>query len=193
MYETITFEIMGISPLRMHNKQLADPSNKWVKLIKSFTSKGSDRTDAQNQALSDAEWNGGLYLDENLRPCIPGECVEAALKVAAVHVDRKKGKQKFKAGVFCDGMFPINYGAARPIDELRSDSAFRVVNQMKVGKARVMRTRPHFQKWSAKVVVHFNPEVVDRAMVVAAMNVVGPTIGILEDRPRCGRFEAKVA
>ena len=65
-----------------------------------------DKTEADFMELARVEWFGGLCVDDQQRPCIPGEVVEATLINAAKKI--KRGKQA-QAGMMCPGNFPLIY------------------------------------------------------------------------------------
>jgi len=62
---------------------------------------------------------------------------------------------------------------------------------VRVGMARVARTRPVFREWSANVRLHIEPTLVNVARVDEWMRVAGTQIGIGDWRPQYGRFTAE--
>src|SRR5262245_35579012 len=121
VFKQLPFTIRGVSPLILHSISLADPMNPLVKDIKRLTSK-RDKTDADLQEIARLEWHGGLYLHKG-EMCIPGEVLEATIGAAA----RKNRKgQQVKAGLYCDGFFPIQYDGPRTPGELWQLEAFRL-------------------------------------------------------------------
>ncbi len=96
MLEEINATLVGCSPLIMHNGQLADPFNKWVKELKPLTSK-SRKTDEQLLEIRRLEWFGGLYLDQEKNIAIPADNVLALVVDGA---KKHKLGPKAKAGVF---------------------------------------------------------------------------------------------
>lgn len=182
MYQTLNFKIAGVSPLIMHNGQLSDPLNDWSKAIKRISGK-RNKTDADYEEMARLEWYGGLYLQDG-KPCIPGFVMEACLINAA-----KKSKQgnQAKAGIICPGNFLLRYKEEAPIDDLWGAKNHRLKASVKIGTARVMRCRPQFEDWSAEIAVLFDPSVMndrDLREIVA----VGGDIGLMEWRPKFGRF-----
>jgi hypothetical protein len=184
----------------MHNGQLASPLNAFAKEMKKLTSK-KNKTDNTHMQMAYLEWLGGLYtseggqftvLDEGLDiqgfgvPSVPGEAIEATLINAA-----KKNKLGllFKAGVFVDGNFPVEYKGPKRINELIEDENFRDSRLVVVSKSRIVRTRPIFRDWGLKFTVSYLPEVVDGEKIKEALDVAGQMIGLLDYRPKFGRFE----
>ena len=184
-HQTLRFKITGDSPLLMHNGQLADPMNKWSKSIKAITGKRK-KTDADLEEMARLEWYGGLYLEDG-KPCIPGEVLEASFVNGA-----KKFKQGKLAqmGVFCPGNYPIEYAdPADSIDELWNSSNHRLTVGCKLGgRGVVMRTRPRFEGWSAICELVFDDEVLSEPDIWAILETTGRYIGLMDWRPRYGRF-----
>ena len=77
-----SYRLIGVAPILMHNEALADPLNKWARLIKEISSKRK-KTDADLLELSRREWRGGLYYDNNNGVHVPARCIEAMLRDAA--------------------------------------------------------------------------------------------------------------
>src|SRR5688572_8352761 len=121
MYKPLEFHIVGVAPLLMHNGQLADPLNKWAKAMKKITAKRK-KTDEDYEELSRLEFEGGLYLDDDLAPCIPGINLEGCLVDGA-----KKSKlgEQFKAAVMIVDNWPLLYSGPRAVEELWAHGGFR--------------------------------------------------------------------
>ena len=184
-YKTIDFHVRGVAPLLMHNGQLANPMNKFAKAMKAITSKRK-KTDEDHAQLADLEFTGGLYVDEQGRPVLPGEVVEATIVAGAKKT--KKGKDA-KSAIIVDGNFPVIYDGPKTVDGLCGDERFRYVAGVVVGQSRVMRTRPMFKNWECKFTVHYLDEVFDPQEVIDFVETAGRVAGFGDCRPRFGRFE----
>lgn len=184
-YQRLTFRLTGVSPLVMHNGRLANPLDPMAKALKRVTGKRA-KTDADHEEMARIEFLGGLYVGED-GPCIPGELIEATLIAAAKK--SKRGPQA-KAGLLSDGMHRIDYDGPRAPDDLWADERFRLTVGVRVGQARVMRTRPIFRDWSAEIFVDFLPDQLNRAEVAEMVGVAGSIVGLGDWRPRFGRFTA---
>lgn len=180
--QTLNFKIIGVVPLVMHNGQLADPLNQWSKEIKKISSK-RDKTDADYEEMARLEWYGGLYLD-NGEPCIPSEIFEACLVTAAKK--SKKGKLAL-SGLYCPHNFKLSFDGPTDLQERWNDPTCRYTALVRVGMARIMRMRPIFQNWSAEVSVVFDPHQFNEAVVAELTGVAGD-VGLMERRPKFGRF-----
>lgn len=185
MYKVLDFHIRGVSPLLMHNGHLADPMNPFAKAMKVISGKRK-KTDADYAELAKIEFLGGLYTDEDGQPVIPGEVLEATLVAGAK--TSKKGKVA-KSAIIVDGNFPLEYDGPKSPDALFDDANHRHVVGVRVGQARVMRTRPKFNRWALRFKVHYLPDVLDAGEVGDFVAVAGRVCGLGDGRPRFGRFD----
>lgn len=182
-YEKVKLKIIGVSPLLMHNGQLADPLNKWSKAIKEISGKRK-KVDADLEEMARLEYFGGLYL-KNGEPCIPGEVWEATLVSGA---KKSKAGQQAKAAILVSEDVPVLYQGPRTPDALWADERFRLRAAAKVGPSRVMRTRPMFPEWSCDLEVHYLPDLLNGKDIVQFAQAAGVQVGICDWRPRFGRF-----
>lgn len=185
MYRTLDFEIRGVSPLLMHNGRLADPLNPFAKAIKAISGKRK-KTDADYAEMAKIEFLGGLYTDEDGQAVIPGEVLEATIVAGAK--TSKKGKAA-KSAIIVDGIFPLVYDGPKSPDALFDDANYRHVVGVRVNQARVMRTRPKFNRWGLRFQVNYLPDVLDVAEVADFVAVAGRICGLGDGRPRFGRFD----
>jgi hypothetical protein len=183
-YQSLKFTITGVSPLLMHNGQLVDPLNYYSQKLKEVTKKRT-KTDADHDEMGRIEFYGGLYLS-NGEPCIPGEVLEAAVIRGAMK--EKRGPQA-KAAILIHNNPALQYDGPRTPEELWKDERFRLRVAAKVGQAKVMRTRPKFDNWSADVDIKFLPSLLNAKEVKSFLVTAGEQIGIGDWRPRFGRFE----
>ena len=185
MYKTIGFEIKGLAPLMTKNGQTCDPLNEHAKAMKEI-SKKRVKTEEDYEALSRLDWFGALYLNDDGRPCIPGENIEAMFISAA-----KKSKQgpQAKAGILSDGLWPIIYAGPKDMDALYDTRKFIDRRSVKVSQSRVMRTRPIWREWSLKFEVSYMADIFNKSEVVALLKVAGEIICLGDYRPKFGRFE----
>lgn len=186
MYESIEFHIRGVSPLLLHNGQLANPLNEFSKALKEVSSK-RQKQDSDHIEMQRIEFLGGLYLNDAGHPAFPGENIESAMIAGC-----KKNKlgNNAKAGIICDGIWPIIYDGPKKSAELYTHKGFVDTRGVKLnGKVTIMRTRPIFRKWELKFTIQFLPDQLNRKQVVDAMVIVGRQIGFGDYKPKFGRFE----
>ena len=188
--ETLNFEIVGVTPLLMHNGRLADPSDTYARAMKEISAKRK-KTDADYEEMARLEWFGGLYLDENKVPCIPGRVFEATLigKGGAARKERMGKEAATALWVFDD--FPLEYDGPKDPYGLWELEQFRLRVGVCVNNSRVMRTRPMFKEWAASITVKFNPDLLDEEIVRRWPEVAGAQVGLMDWRPKFGQFEVK--
>lgn len=172
----------------MHNGQLADPANEWTRAVKEISGK-RQKTEADYEEMARLEWMGALYLQDGL-PCIPGYVLEAALIGRGGAARKQKQGKQAAAGLYITRNFPLIYEGPREVQKLWLDERFRFRVPVKVGQARVMRTRPIFHEWSAEVEIEFDPQLVNADDVRLWMKTAGYEVGLMDWRPKYGRFEA---
>ena len=186
-----TVGIEGVSPLLMHNGQLANPMNPIVKRMKEITSKHhTKKTDADEIELMRLEFMGGLYISDDTGPFIPCECIEGCIRDAAKI--NSKGKQ-VTAGLQVDpDRIQLDYDGPRTAPELYEDKNFVDVRPIKLQKSTtVMRTRPRFNHWSASFEVMIINEVLNIQDVRQFIEKAGMLKGLMDYRPKFGRFVVK--
>lgn len=186
METTLKVTIRGTSPLIMHNGQLADPLNKFSKELKGVSGKRK-KTDEDHAEMARIEWFGSLYVNEDGAAIIPSECLEASIYNGAKK--QKLGKH-FKSCVFVHehAVLSLPTKKKKAVD-LWGDDNYVDRRAVGVGQARVMRTRPIFRDWACDFVVHFDDEQVNQEEVERAIHDAGALVGVLDYRPKFGRFE----
>lgn len=185
MYKTIEFRVRGVAPQLMHNGQLANPMNKFTRARKAITSKRK-KTDEDFAQLADLEFLGGLYVNEEHCPCLPGEVIEATIANAAKKT--RKGKDA-KAAIIVPDSAALEYEGPQTPDGLKADERFRLYTPVAVGQSRVIRCRPKFKNWEAVFTVHYQDDTFNAGEVVDFVETAGRAVGFGDNRPRFGRFE----
>ncbi len=183
-YHSLTFRIIGASPLLHHNGQLADPLNPHSKAMARVSSKRK-KTEADHAELADLEFLGSLYLC-NGAPCIPAEMMEAALARAAA---QERRSAKAKAGLVIRDDLVLTYDGPKDPRALCADPRFRLRCGVRIGANRVMRTRPRFPGWAADLTVDYLPSLLNADEIRGFVATAGEQIGIGDWRPRFGRFD----
>jgi len=182
-YQELDFRITGVAPLIHHNGQTADPLNFHSKNIAEITGKRK-KTDADHREIARREWFSCLYLF-NGEPCIPFQILESALIGGA---KKEKRGPAAKAGLIVEAHAPLEYDGPRNPEELWEDEQFRLRVPVKVGMARVIRTRPMFNNWSATVAIKYLANMLNPKDIRSFLQSAGQEIGICDWRPRFGRF-----
>ena len=191
---SVQIQLQGVSPLLCHNGQTADPRNTYAKAMKAVSGKRK-KTDADYDELARLEWLAGLYrIDGDL--VIPDYVIESAMIKGAMK--SKRGPQA-KCGLFFTEHASLEFDG-NP-DTITDDTlsgmfesgGFTHTIGVKVGMAKVMRTRPVFRNWSITITAQYDPDVLNMRDVEEIAIDAGKLVGIGDWRPKHGRFNAEVA
>jgi hypothetical protein len=182
-WQTLKFRLTASAPLIMHNGQMADPTNKWSKLMKQISSKRA-KTDADYEEMAHIEFLAGLYLDTS-GPILPNFVIDGMILNGA-----KKSKEGplAKSGCFCLKHAQLEYNGPRDAEELWQDERFRYSALVRVQTARVSRMRPIFNDWSTVVELSVEDTLVNPSRVEEWLVTAGNQVGLGDWRPQHGRF-----
>lgn len=182
--------ITGTAPLLMHNSQLSDEFNPVVLEMKKITAKKTKKTEDDRWELRRLEFVGGLYYDNVAGPYIPAPNIEATIAKAA---GLTRNGQDVKRGVrILTDVNPIAYSGPREPAELWKNGGFTHNASVKVGTARIIRTRPIFRNWVTEAEGIYDPEVIDLQSLKMFTQKAGQLIGLGDWRPRFGTFDAEL-
>lgn len=181
----IKLRLKGTSPLLMHNGDLANPRNFFAREMKKISSR-RNKTDEDLDQLSEAEYQGGLYFDDEMGPVLPGEMFEASIRDGA---KLSKNGKKVMQGVKVEPLkVKLEYKGPRTREELWADENFSDTRMVKIQRNKVMRTRPRFNQWSVTVPVMYESTIIEEHEVLKAIEAAGERLGLGDYRPRYGRF-----
>lgn len=143
----ILIEVVGTSPLLMHNPRMVDPEFDLNRQIKTLTAKRK-KTDEDLKNIEALEWHGGLY-EENGTVVQPTsklrKCLVNAAKIS------KQGKSIERALSFETLNTPLIYEGPKNIDDIFEDKRFHSRLSVGISGKRVMRVRPSFFPWALNV------------------------------------------
>jgi hypothetical protein len=181
--------IEGAVPIVMHNGQTADPLNEYSKAIKAISGKRK-KVDDDYEKMAALEWEAALYSDntsEGRQIIISGHVVESCIVGGA---KRSKMGTAAKTALYVDGdaKFFVD-GKALLVNEIKGKPEFRLATPVKVGMARVVRTRPFFKNWTAEFVLNVMDDVANEDDVRSWIRDAGLYVGLCDWRPRYGRFK----
>lgn len=175
--------IEGVSPLLLHSDKGANPLSVEAKSLKAVSSKRK-KSEEDHFEMVRIEWMSGLYLDKSGRVAVPVENVRAAIRDGAKL--SKLGKE-ISRKVFIDGThMAIAYDGPRDLEKLFDDARFRDTRSVRVGQQRVMRTRPHFDKWALSFDAYWDSDSFDTDLFARCLESAGKFIGIGDFRPDKG-------
>jgi len=186
MIEKLNFRIVGIAPLLMHNGQLADPANTYSRKIKEISSKRS-KTESDYEEMAKLEWFGSLYLYKK-QICIPGYVMEGCLIGKGGAARKERMGKEAAIGVWVVNNFPLEYDGPQDPYKLWENEDFQDRSIVVVRGNRVVRTRPIFHDWAANINLEFDTDFVDEDSVRRWVEVAGRQVGLMDWRPRYGRF-----
>lgn len=187
--EIRTFQVTIAGPaMLMHNGAMADPLGEWAKRLKEETSKRK-KSDDDHEKIAEIEFQGGLYFEEKLGPCIPGHMLDACIMQGA---KKKRLGTIFESCVRTSAeLYKLDYKGPRTREKLWADPKFRDRRGCGVQTSRVIRTRPKFTDWSLTFDVELLPCELNTGNVEQAINDAGRYYGIGDFRPRFGLFTVK--
>ena len=187
----INMEIVGVSPLLMHNEQLSDPDNSYTRQIKELTSKRTNATEKDKEHISKLEWFGGLYLDDKREIVVPTANFLRCLREAASIT--KKGRHVARAVLPSQLSMPLLLDGPRIAESIWPNPVYIDQRQVKVGQGRIKRTRPIFPKWALNASFELLEDVLDFQDLVNITEMAGRATGLGDARILgYGRFITKL-
>jgi hypothetical protein len=142
-----TLTMTGTAALLLHNVQLGDPDNEYVREIGRLNALKGKITDEQRAERDWLKFRGGLYYDDDLGPVLPAANVFRSLQQAAAL--SRNGKDIERGLVILDESAPIGYDGPRKPEDLWGDGKSRFVDRRmaRVNRAPVVAIRPRFEEW----------------------------------------------
>ena len=184
----ICVEWKGITPLIMNSCKTVNPLHPIALAKREITDKPSRKRTVDDLIhLSDLEWEGSLYHDDDIGLYVPAENIEATVRDGAKA--RRKGKDIVRCFNVVEMRVPLDIGEVLTLDQMRDDYRFRDVRQMTVQRARVTRTRGRFNMWRIVFTATYDETQINLDTVVYAMQYAGQYVGLCDSRPKYGKFE----
>lgn len=186
----VRLEIVGATPLVMHNPRLADKEDPFQRAMGALTSK-TKKTDDDNSEIAHIEFLGSLYWESDIGLYLPTWNIVACLLRGATLFKLGKALQRGVAQTSINT--PIVHDGPKTPEELwqREEYRFRKVVANKMN--RVMRMRPIFRKWGATVDLLVAEESVSPEDFARVVATAGRTEGLGDARKLgYGRFAATI-
>lgn len=146
-----TLTLTGTQPLLVHNVQLGDPENEYVRDIARLNALKGKITDDQRAERDWLKFRGGLYYDPDLGPVMPAANIFRSLQQAAALT--RNGKDIERGLVILDDTAPLEYDGPRKPEDMWGGGQSRYVDRRmaRINRAPVVAIRPRFDEWSASV------------------------------------------
>ena len=153
------------------------------------------KTDADYEEMARLEWLAGLYRfrDELV---VPDYVLEAVFINGAKK--SKRGPQT-KCGLFFTEHATLEFPGKPTVinddtlSEMFASGEFTHAVGVKVGMAKVMRTRPIFRRWGLTAAAQFDPDVLNLRDIEEIASDAGKLVGLGDWRPKHGRFQAVIS
>lgn len=161
--------------------------------MKAVSSK-RNKTDADYDELARLEWLAGLYRSAD-DLVIPDYVVESVIIAGAKK--SKRGPQA-KCGLFFTQHAALQFDGKpaaindASLTEMFESGDFTHTIGVRVGMAKVMRTRPVFRNWNCTAIAQYDPDVLNLRDIEEIAADAGKLVGLGDWRPKHGRFEAQV-
>lgn len=188
-----TLTMTGTAPLLMHNVQLGDPDNEYVRDISRLNALKSKITDEQRAERDWLKFRGGLYYDETDGPVLPAANAFRSLQQAAALT--RNGKDVERGLVILDEAAPLEYDGPRKPEDLWGDGRSRFVDRRmaRVNRAPVVAIRPRFDQWAATFRFELDEDVMNPDDFAFIAEKAGRMIHVGDYRRFFGNYAVKVS
>ncbi len=178
--------IKGATPLIMHCDKTCNPLHPLTKKIKEITCIRK-KTDEHHLALARLEFEAALYYEKKLGVYMPSKCLQGCIKSAAKKF--KLGRQT-KAVILNEAIgYPLIPYVGETVDSLynlindEGERPYVFVENLMVGMARIVRTRPIFHNWEIKFSLFLDTELLPEKELGIILETAGYEYGLCELRP----------
>jgi len=168
---------IGLTGLIMANGQLADPDNKYARLIKEITDKGPRMTDEDRRQKDLLQWRGHLYEDEAGQVIIPAANLIRCLQKAATAF--RLGTAAQRGIMVAETSFPLQYDGPADIAKLVMADAYtwRAVANLNPTKGarggKGTKVWPKFLPWSFQADLTIFPELISADDAIRVLQAAG--------------------
>ncbi len=188
-FHTLHVRCVGRTALLMHATTGMDVTHPLVKEMRALTKKhASKKTEEDVIEIQRLEFALGIYHDGD-RPVISADMVLAAVRDGAKAM--RLGKEVERSVFLAEEAVPLEYEGPKSVSALWKNKRFVDSRTVKVGAARVLRTRPKFEAWSLSFALEYDPDHLDRDALERAVVNAGSRVGLGDYRPRYGRFDVE--
>jgi hypothetical protein len=184
--KTMKLTIKGTRPLLLHSDVACDPLNPAAIELARMTKRKDKKTAEAQHDIARTEWQAGLYYDDEGGVHMPTWNVVRSIQDGARM--SKSGKLIERAVTAMNDR--AYFGLSKDLDALWSDPQYRDRRSVKVGQARVIRTRPRIPTgWKLTIDLAYVETMIDEATIKEFASISGALIGLGDFRQRFGRYE----
>lgn len=181
----------GTRPIIIQSDRMADPLDKMAKelsLLTSRSAKVDKKSDSVQAKISEIEWFGALYCDDDGKPQIgiPGDNIHRAMRDAATA--EKKGETVRREIVIEEDLIPIEHSGPKDLMKMYADDRFVFRKTVVIQKRRTPRTRPRLPSWALEFHARVDGDATLNAEDVKRILERAGKVGIGTWRPRYGHF-----
>lgn len=191
-----TFRLTGVTPLLMHNVQMADPLNKWAKAVRELTARKKTMTEEEFAAeKARLQFLGGLYWNDEIGLHIPGYNVfKSFVEGGRMSKDGTKIEQAV--------VLYTQYCKVDPWTDKFDDAeklykaGHYFTTLVKINASTVPGTRPQFTEWSLDIDLTVDETIIDVKSLLACAETAGKFKGLGDGRLKGygrGRYNVEVA
>ena len=185
-----TVKLTGTSPLLMHSTTSIDTTHPLSRDLKRIQPKNSPRKTVEARPeMRRLRFVMGMYFDDQIGPYLPGEMLQACIRDGGKA--NRLGSEVTRSVLVVEDKAPLIYTGPRDLKSLWA-KGFSDTRSVKVGQARVLRTRPYFAQWAVEFTVSLDEEHLDPHLLKGCIENAGLRVGLGDYRPRFGRFTAEV-
>lgn len=178
----------GITPLVMNAPNLCNPFYKYTKQMKELTSIRK-KTDETHESIAEVGFYSSIYFDDEIGIHVPVKCIKGSIWACA----RSRREGKSIKGILFEQPIGISltpYEGKTPQDlwiyqDKKGNRPFVFVEQLRVQKNMITRTRAMFHKWSLKFIA-YKDDLLDEHSLKSYIEIAGKEFGLCELRPEKG-------
>lgn len=176
MANTYRIEVEGTAALLMHSPESL-----------------KDQKQGRDSGTPDPEVEArkALYKDGEGNIVVPSRAIEGAMREAAKDfpVSGKGGKKSYKEYIMAGILVEPENIPLQTLDGTNPNEAWVIdLQPVVVQKSRIMRSRPRFDQWKLQFNLTLLDPLLDPKIVQEILEAAGKYKGLLDYRPRNGRF-----
>lgn len=187
--KTISFKLVGVSPLMLNNPRTVSPFDAYSKQISGLTAKRK-KTEEDQLEICRLKFLASLYQNSKGEYIIPSSHIMQAVKCAAKEI-RLGAKVERSFGVMDDGLLKFKDADKTP-EQLYELGIYVDCRAVGIRCAKVLATRAIFPEWSTECTCWYDESQLDRDQIVKLFEVAGLRYHLGTFRAMYGKFEAKV-